>query len=62
METAAKLNPTQPEDSEWDLYYRPQRSLFDLHLGDLWCYCDLVMLFVCRDFVAVYKKTILGSL
>lgn len=40
----------------------PQRSLFDLHLGDLWRYRDLVMLFVRRDFVAAYKQTILGPL
>lgn len=40
----------------------PQRSLFDLRLGELWHYRDLVMLFVRRDFVAVYKQTILGPL
>jgi len=33
-----------------------------LHLADLWRYRDLVMLFVRRDFVAVYKQTILGPL
>ena len=41
---------------------RPQRSLFDLRLGELWRYRDLVMLFVRRDFVAFYKQTILGPL
>lgn len=40
----------------------PQRSLFDLRLRELWQYRDLVMLFVRRDFVAVYKQTILGPL
>src|SRR5512141_2218325 len=40
----------------------PQRSLFDLRLGELWRYRDLVMLFVRRDFVSVYKQTILGPL
>lgn len=40
----------------------PQRSLFDLRLGELWRYKDLVMLFVHRDFVAIYKQTILGPL
>ena len=40
----------------------PQRRLFDLHLRDLWRYRDLVLLFVRRDFVAVYKQTILGPL
>ena len=41
---------------------RPQRSWFALPLGELWQYRDLVMLFVRRDFVAVYKQTILGPL
>jgi len=37
-------------------------NLLDLRLGDLRCACDLVMLFVWRDFVSVYKQTILGPL
>ena len=40
----------------------PQRGLLDLRLGELWQYRDLVMLFVRRDFVSVYKQTILGPL
>lgn len=40
----------------------PRRSLFDLRLGELWKYRDLVWLFVRRDFVAAYKQTILGPL
>jgi len=40
----------------------PQRGLFDLRLGELWRYRDLVLLFVRRDFVAVYKQTVLGPL
>ena len=40
----------------------PHRRLLDLKLGDLWRYKDLVMLFVRRDFVSVYKQTILGPL
>lgn len=36
--------------------------MFDLRLGELWEYRDLVMLFVWRDFVAIYKQTILGPL
>src|SRR5512145_420844 len=40
----------------------PQRNLLDLRLRELWRYRDLVMLFVRRDFVAVYKQTILGPL
>lgn len=41
---------------------RPQRNLLDLRLGELWQARDLIMLFVRRDFVSVYKQTILGPL
>jgi len=47
---------------EWTLIIRAQRHWFDLRLDELWRYRDLVMLFVWRDFVAVYKQTILGPL
>ena len=49
-------------DENWDMIIEPQRSLLDLRLGELWRYKDLVLLFVRRDFVAVYKQTILGPL
>jgi len=51
-----------PPNEEWDLIIRPQRSLWDLRLGELWRYRDLIRLFVWRDFVAYYKQTILGPL
>ena len=38
----------------------PYGNAFDLKLGELWRYRDLVFLFVHRDFVAQYKQTILG--
>lgn len=47
---------------EWSLVIRPQRAWWDLHLGDLWRYRDLIQLLVWRDFVAFYKQTILGPL
>ena len=40
----------------------PKRNLFDLRLGELWRSRDLIMLFVRRDFVSIYKQTILGPL
>lgn len=46
----------------WDLIIRPRKKLFDLNLGELWRYRDLIALFVRRDFVAKYKQTILGPL
>ena len=47
---------------EWDLIIQPRTGWLDLHLGDLWRYRDLTMIFVWRDFVAQYKQTILGPL
>jgi lipopolysaccharide transport system permease protein len=46
----------------WDLVIRPQRAWWDLRLGQLWKYRDLIRLMVWRDFVATYKQTILGPL
>ena len=50
------------EDQDWDLIIKGHTSLFDLRLGELWNYRDLLVLFVRRDFVTVYKQTILGPL
>ncbi|WP_295444576.1 ABC transporter permease [uncultured Thiodictyon sp.] len=46
--------------SEWTQTIEPRGRLFDLKLGELWHYRDLIALFVRRDFVAQYKQTILG--
>lgn len=50
------------EEEDWTLIVKPSGKWFDLHLKDLWNYRDLIMLFVKRDFVSVYKQTILGPL
>ncbi|MDX9992335.1 MAG: ABC transporter permease [Anaerolineales bacterium] len=55
-----QISSAAPES--WDMIIQPQRGLFDLRLGELWKYRDLVLLFVRRDFVSVYKQTILGPL
>lgn len=55
-----QISSAAPET--WDMIIQPQRGLFDLRLGELWKYRDLVLLFVRRDFVSVYKQTILGPL
>ena len=47
---------------KWTEVISPKRSLFDINLKELWRYRDLIMLFVRRDFVSVYKQTILGPL
>ncbi len=54
--------PQTPVDDDWTLVIRPQRRWLDLRLHELWHYRDLIGLFVQRDFVSVYKQTILGPL
>jgi lipopolysaccharide transport system permease protein len=56
------VEPVNISDGQWDLVIEPHRSLLSLRLGELLRYWDLVMLFVRRDFVSVYKQTILGPL
>jgi lipopolysaccharide transport system permease protein len=58
--TDAEIEQTDPDD--WDMVIGPQRNLLDLRLRELWHSRDLIMLFVRRDFVSVYKQTILGPL
>lgn len=47
---------------KWDLIIQPKSAWLEMHLADLWRYRDLLGMFVLRDFVAVYKQTILGPL
>jgi len=47
---------------EWTDVIQPQKGWLDWRLNDLWRARDLIMLFVWRDFVSVYKQTILGPL
>ncbi|MDD5544827.1 MAG: ABC transporter permease [Acidobacteriia bacterium] len=47
-------------NQEYTTIIKPVSGWFDFHLAELWRYRDLILLFVRRDFVAVYKQTILG--
>ena len=58
MENSTAKSP----ETSWDIELKPRNSLFDIHLGELWTYRDLLILFVRRDFIAQYKQTILGPL
>lgn len=49
-------------DENWSEIIRPKRHWLDINLKELWRYRDLIMLFVRRDFVSVYKQTVLGPL
>jgi lipopolysaccharide transport system permease protein len=50
------------ESEDWDMVLNPTTQWWDLQLNDVWHYRDLLWMFVRRDFVAVYKQTILGPL
>lgn len=52
---------TIDKSRQWDTI-EPKRNLLDIKLGEIWKYRDLLFLFVRRDFVAVYKQTILGPI
>ncbi|MBK9332860.1 MAG: ABC transporter permease [Ignavibacteria bacterium] len=51
---------SKTSQDEWTLEIKPVSGWFHFHLKDVWRYRDLLMMFVRRDFVAVYKQTILG--
>ena len=46
----------------WTSIIRPKKSLFALNLKAVYRSKDLLFLFVKRDFISVYKQTILGPL
>ena len=50
------------KENEWLYKITPKRKLVDLNFKEIWRYRDLLVLFVKRDIVTVYKQTILGPL
>jgi lipopolysaccharide transport system permease protein len=50
------------QNDEWTIVLKPTKGWFVLNLRELWRYRDLLMIFVRRDLVTVYKQTILGPL
>ena len=53
---------SDPTEEKWDLIISGKKSLFTLQLNDIWRYRDLLFMLVKRDFVVMYKQTILGPL
>lgn len=49
-------------EEKWTTVIKPRTGWFDIHLGELIKYKDLITLFVKRNFVTMYKQTILGPL
>lgn len=50
------------KDNTWLFEISPKNKFFSLNLKEVWQYRDLLMLFVKRDVVTVYKQTVLGPL
>jgi len=47
---------------QWKYTISPKSSLFQFNFKEIWNYRDLLLLFVKRDVVTIYKQTILGPL
>lgn len=50
------------EKSDWLYEIKPKGKFIDLNFKEIWRYRDLLVLFVKRDIVTVYKQTVLGPL
>lgn len=47
---------------KWDINISSGRGYFDVNFGELWRYRDLLLMFVKKDIITVYKQTILGPI
>ncbi|WP_035667981.1 ABC transporter permease [Flavobacterium sp. 83] len=56
------MNHTEHTNTTWLFEITPKNKFFSLNLKEVWQYRDLLMLFVKRDVVTVYKQTVLGPL
>ncbi len=50
------------EDKNYEIIIKPKTGKFDVDFGELFRYRDLIYLFVKRNFVMMYKQSILGPL
>jgi lipopolysaccharide transport system permease protein len=55
-------SPIETDREGWTTIIEPHKPWYKLDLLGLWQCRELILLFVKRDFVAVYKQTILGPL
>lgn len=52
----------KPQKHTWLFEISPKSNLLDFKFKEIWQYRDLLMLFVRRDVVTLYKQTVLGPL
>lgn len=46
----------------WDYSISANKAIFKINVKEIWRYRDLLSIFVKRDFVSIYKQTILGPI
>ena len=56
------MNEPEQTNTTWLFEITPKNKFFSLNLKEVWQYRDLLLLFVKRDVVTVYKQTVLGPL
>lgn len=56
------MNNRNTTNTDWLFEITPKNKFFSLNLKEVWQYRDLLLLFVKRDIVTVYKQTVLGPL
>lgn len=56
------MNQQENIDNNWLFEITAKNKIFSLNLKEVWQYRDLLLLFVKRDVVTVYKQTVLGPL
>ena len=56
------MNTKNTTHTDWLFEITPKNKFFSLNLKEIWQYRDLLLLFVKRDIVTVYKQTVLGPL
>lgn len=50
------------EETDWLYTISPKKSAINLNFKEIWYYRDLLLLFVKRDVITLYKQTVLGPL
>lgn len=62
MTTVPSVPPAGLPEPTWTRIIGPRRRLLAVPVREIWDYRDLLFLLVRRDFVALYKQTILGPI
>jgi lipopolysaccharide transport system permease protein len=50
------------QESEWSAIITPKSKWYKINFKEIWDYRDLIVIFVKRDIISIYKQTILGPI